>query len=341
MTQREGIVGLSALSAEQLPPKKAFETAGNAGWRLLRLDANWRAQVVAQELSEGLTVATAKDGAACTVHVNGKPLATLERPDPQALREGLAVILGYADLRLDRAAEIVAQRGDVISFISASLPLDAVRTPRTIELLLAAQRMTEGVLQAMKVRLGVPRPSLMHPAVQPMIATPTHDAYPSGHATQSFMCAQVLRVLMGRARHEHVGQGDDSATDRATRDYIDRTAARVTQNRTVAGLHYPADNASGAVLGRQMALHFLARLRASLDGDPDLAAVPDAKVRTFGSEAWVAEGPGKAKADDEDPHSIPAKDFAAGTMDGMGGAPGLWAALEAGEVPDSKPAPLT
>ena len=272
-----------------------FRLRGDLGRRVMRLDPGYRAQVIGFELQEGLGVSLvettpdpaggngkaspAAPGLAAVVTVTERPLLHLERPDPAMLRAELPIVMGYTDLRLERSAEIIAQRSDVISYVGSCLPLDPLRTPRTIEFLLIAQTLTEGCMQSVKAVLGVPRPGEVHPAIQPMIATPSHGSYPSGHATQAFMCAAVLPALTGR-----IGKAHEKA-----RQYMNKAAARVAQNRTVSGLHYPSDSAAGATLGRQLGTYLLARIRAGLDDEPGVLEGQELpSSRTLGATAWAA-----------------------------------------------------
>ena len=81
--------------------------------------------------------------------------------------------------------------------------------------------------------------------IQPMVATPGHSSYPAGHATQGEMLKLVLASLLGlSSTSETYGQ-------------LDRLAARIAENRVVAGLHYPVDNEQGRILGAWLAWYFL------------------------------------------------------------------------------------
>lgn len=79
--------------------------------------------------------------------------------------------------------------------------------------------------------------------VQPMIQTPDHSSYPSGHACEAFAVASVLCRMMGA---EPLAVLKDPKEPRHT---LFRLAARIAENRTVAGVHFPMDNLAGAMLG--------------------------------------------------------------------------------------------
>ena len=163
--------------------------------------------------------------------------------------------MGYADLRSDRGAEILAQRSDVISFVATCLPLDAERAPLTIELLLAAQRLTGDVVQTVKALLGVPRPATMHPAIQPMIATPLARGLP-------FRPRDAGLHVRPRSCPPFAG-GPDTRESKLTSGVPPRAWHRTAPS---LGFTTPPTAAAGAVLGRQVGRHLLARLAAAPAG---------------------------------------------------------------------------
>jgi len=113
-------------------------------------------------------------------------------------------------------------------------------------LLTALDAAAPAIVQA-KAICSVLRPVDLSPQINPVIKTPGHSAYPSGHATQAFLLAEILATLDPTA----------SAIYR-------RQAARIAQNRTVAGMHYPVDSRAGALLGSALAHQFMGRIAPSL-----------------------------------------------------------------------------
>jgi hypothetical protein len=97
--------------------------------------------------------------------------------------------------------------------------------------------------------------------IQPMIATPGHGALPAAHAVEAFIVAEVIKHLV-----------DPGAQNMDLRRVLDRGAARISVNRTVAGVHFPADSLSGAMLGQTLGEYFCARAGA---GTPVQAATFD------------------------------------------------------------------
>jgi hypothetical protein len=83
----------------------------------------------------------------------------------------------------------------------------------------------------------------LSPQVQPMILTPGHGSFPSGHSTENHMIARILWELRGR----EPGIGEQ----------LMRLAARIAVNRTVAGVHFPVDTAAGQVLGLALGRYFI------------------------------------------------------------------------------------
>jgi hypothetical protein len=90
--------------------------------------------------------------------------------------------------------------------------------------------------------------------VQPMLTTPGHGSFPSGHSTQAFMLARLLDGILNLQLN---------APSMAEQLY--RQASRIATNRVVAGLHFPADGIAGRMLGHTIAEYILARLNVSPD----------------------------------------------------------------------------
>jgi hypothetical protein len=53
---------------------------------------------------------------------------------------------------------------------------------------------------------------------------------------------------------------------------MERMAARIAINRTVAGVHFPVDSAAGAALGRMLAIYLAERFSASMEDSPQQGA---------------------------------------------------------------------
>ena len=84
------------------------------------------------------------------------------------------------------------------------------------------------------------RPSQLDENLVTVIPNPAHAAYPSGHASQTYMIALVL-----------------SEFDPENADKYKQFAVDVAHRREIAGVHYPSDSDAG----RQLAIDVLERLR--------------------------------------------------------------------------------
>jgi hypothetical protein len=181
-----------------------------------------------------------------------QPLVTLIRPSEEIFKAQLECVNGYSDLREDRASEVLAQIDGPAAFLSSIAYLRVDRTRWTLELLDAALRLAEFVEMRLKHALACRRPIEYSPQVQPMVLTPSHGSLPSGHATESFTGAIVLWSLLRASKLEPYA--NDSLGDQ-----LMRQAARIAINRTVAGVHFPADSAAGAILGVTLGRYLVAR----------------------------------------------------------------------------------
>lgn len=181
----------------------------------------------------------------------GEPVVTLLRPknvDAQTMRNQVRLVYEYAELRPDRQAEVLSQIPQLVSYWTSIAGLHPSRTKYTLELMGVAIRLAIHVEMRFKHAFAVPRPVQFSPQVQPMIQTPSHSAFPSGHATEAHCVAATLMAVSGQSPQTPVGQ------------MLLRQAARIAINRTVAGVHFPIDSFSGQALG--LALADLLRARA-------------------------------------------------------------------------------
>lgn len=248
MRSRDAIVGTEDLTG-QIP---APPTRPQVPW-LARLDPDDRRAILRAELTEDLSVTQPDaDSVAvlCRVRADAPTLedmARFRRPRPDQFRDALPMVGHYAELRPDRAPEIEVQTRALMPFFAAIQPLEPARHPALIEVLDLAMDLTTAVVMRVKLALACPRPTRFSEQVQPMIACPTHPTLPSGHATQAFCLAALLTRLPA------------PQAELRAQDQLMRLACRIAVNRTVAGVHFPADSAAGAVLGLQLAHYLLAR----------------------------------------------------------------------------------
>ena len=174
-------------------------------------------------------------------------IVTMTAPSIGFFKSQLRHVLEQAELRDDRATEILSQLGLPIAFWSAIANLHPSRTPKTLELLDAAFRLANFVEMRFKHALACNRPLEHSSQVQPMILTPGHGSLPSGHSTEAFTVANVLVAFL------ELKAGD------VQREQLMRQAARIAINRQIAGVHFPVDSGAGQVLGSALAEYFLFR----------------------------------------------------------------------------------
>lgn len=261
LTVREAILPPAALVA---PDCRAAPGCPAPVERLLRLEPEFAGAVLLAAMQDVLTVQA--ESPRVTVGLRtGAALVEAVGPADGALAGQVAAVAGYADLRPERLAEIVAQADDLGGFFDA---VTGVPGPATGLLLDLAADLATSVAQRIKLALAVPRPVTLSAAVQPILPTPGHGSFPSGHATQAFAMAAVLDDLTGGPDGTGPWQGP-----------LWRLAARIAVNRTVAGLHYPLDSAFGAVLGVTLGRAILSCAGAG-------GVVP----QRFDAVAWLTRG---------------------------------------------------
>lgn len=213
-----------------------------------------------EELVEGLSVSADKRGKRATVsfanlqssRISNKVFVDLRGPDQELLKRQLELVAAYADLRADRLPEIVDQLAAPVAYWSSVLGLAAHRHTRTLQLIDLAIGLAIHVEMRIKHIFAVRRPGEFSPQIQPVIPTPGHGSWPSGHATEAFAVAPMLEALLNQARP---GKHDGTACHLQ----LQRLAARIAINRTVAGVHYPVDSAAGRLLGTSLAEFLVAR----------------------------------------------------------------------------------
>ena len=142
-----------------------------------------------------------------------------------------------------------------------------------------AMRFANTAHMRFKAELQCPRPVELSAQVQPMILTPGHNSLPSGHATEAYMTAFILRELRGEA----LGSGLDTQ--------LQRQAARIAINRTVAGVHYPIDSVAGRILGTCLAEYFLARCDSARQKTFNARAFEPSQYQATADFDWTAPLP--------------------------------------------------
>ncbi len=225
--------------------------------------------------------------------IDGINIVNLVTPEIEAFENQLIWLRNYADLRFDRIGEINLQLGDILSFMGIAQRLDAAGRRYTLELLTAVQSLCYSLELQIKHYCWAPRPMDFSPLVQPIIQTPDHSSFPSGHATEAFALATVLNGLSHK--------GTSLQDQIANADVPFRIAHRVAVNRTVAGVHFPIDSAAGATLGCMIGDAVLATLdprkplQAAFSEGGQFDRQSDFLLSTLNTSGWAA---GNSKVED-------------------------------------------
>lgn len=138
------------------------------------------------------------------------------------------LVLYQKTLRDKAAPEILQQSKAFQAYFCAQLGIWPRTYPNTYLLLKMAARIGELVMVKLKRHHEYPRPSQLYPRLTPLIPVPGHSSYPSGHS--------LIGHLMAYTAIDIVPNMGDAPTV---------LAARIAQNREVAGVHYDFDSAGG------------------------------------------------------------------------------------------------
>ncbi|WP_353298844.1 vanadium-dependent haloperoxidase [Sulfitobacter pacificus] len=203
------------------------------------LSESRRLQVLMGELSCQFAVSGSFGNAMLSVG-GVSDVCSIKTPKKKFFESQLKFLRDYSDLRNDRMAEIIIQLDDIRSFFGAQLPMNPWQRKATAHLLALTQSIAIQVEMQVKHYCYVLRPAEYSKYIQPIIQTPDHSAFPSGHATEAFALATVLYKLAGTQSLANGLKGPSSPF---------RLAHRIAVNRTIAGVHFPVDSAAGATLG--------------------------------------------------------------------------------------------
>lgn len=106
----------------------------------------------------------------------------------------------------------------------------------TLALFHTILQITEYVGLQYKDMFARTRPSLVEPALRPLLPVPPHFAYPSNH---SFQCHSIA-LIFERYFPQHPASGE-----------LHLIAERIAENREWAGLHYRSDTQAGEMLAER------------------------------------------------------------------------------------------
>jgi len=152
-----------------------------------------------------------------------------------------------------RLAEIVAQGQNLELYWSNLLMIGPARR-HTTTLVTLAMEVGHIVGMYWKDKHKRARPVQVFPAVMPAIPTPGHPSYPSNHSFQSHLIAHILTSLFEASRSEK----EDAAKKEVVQKKAEvakamkaphfAMAARIGENREIAGVHFPSDTDAGKQL---------------------------------------------------------------------------------------------
>jgi hypothetical protein len=217
------LTGSDIFPSETAPNYKGAQQAANA----MRFREFWDAELRASiYLNEFLTT-----NPAWMAHV-ARRLAPLHRKLHEEKGKQLRDVIRASDEREPRFAEIIDQNDGegVVKYFTGMLMLDAGGARATYALLRVARRIGEIVVMCLKEHFHEARPSEVCPAIVPMFDPPITPSFPAGHALQSHLIAALLALTRPSAE-----------------ELLEDLADRIAYNRTVAGVHYLADNEGGRV----------------------------------------------------------------------------------------------
>jgi membrane-associated phospholipid phosphatase len=205
-------------------------------------------------MMHGITLRKAPSGSAFQVLSGPSLIAEIGRPKKTTFEKQIPLVLSWAELRNERATEIMAQIDPQYAFWSSIVYLHPDRTRRTFELINIVLQFCVYVEMRFKHALACYRPVEYNAQVQPMLTTPGHGTFPMGHATQAYAVAHVLKSLLklNPAKPAHA----------RVIEQLERQMARITTNRVIAGVHFPVDSMAGRMLGVALGEYFVGRCKA-------------------------------------------------------------------------------
>lgn len=206
-----------------------------------RLGQKPRAAVAVFELISTVSVTSAAGAVELTA--GAASLVRMSRPSRAYFENQLGLVESRAAQRDRRYTEILTQVAPPLAYYASIVNLQADRHPHTLLLLNTALDFTYAVAARFKHALACPRPSEYSAFIQPMIEVPLHPSFPAGHAVEGHVLAGLLTRMVAAS----------GRTDATTGLALRRSAARIADNRVVAGLHFPIDLVAGRLLGDALA----------------------------------------------------------------------------------------
>jgi acid phosphatase (class A) len=184
----------------------------------------------------------------------------LKPDDSEArLQAEVKALLALVPKRAARKDEILAQMADVTTPFMRVLMAEGPGRPGIQALAVTGVVIGTMVSMYWKDEHKRARPVQVYPGLMPIIPTPPHSSYPSGHALESHLIAGLL----GKAASEaQVGDGKDRPAPQrdllGLRDLLTKLAERIAANREIAGVHFKSDSVASEKLAQALLPSILA-----------------------------------------------------------------------------------
>ncbi|MFN3132447.1 phosphatase PAP2 family protein [Roseibium sp.] len=181
-------------------------------------------------------------------------LIQMTRPTISDFQRQLDRVRDYADLRGDRFNEIHSQVGYPVPYFGTIVALHPERNRYTLEFLALTLAIASIISMRTKHAMACRRPDQLSAQVQPIIPTPGHGTLPGAHSVEAFVIVEVLSSILKLRPNDQ------------RRKFMLRQAARISDNRVIAGVHYPVDSIAGALLGQTLGEYICARAGVEREG---------------------------------------------------------------------------
>jgi hypothetical protein len=174
---------------------------------------------------------------------SGVPAQSMSR---RHLEDQILSMLDLMPEREERFLEIIDQddADGAVNYWLGMLKIDPARHPMTYLMVRVGRRIGEHVVMCLKGDFASPRPSQLCPSLVPMIDPPVTPSFPAGHAVQAYLISCLLAYSLPRIPQQDTSLGPEKAFGP-----LFDLADRVSENRVVAGLHYPTDIVAGKAVG--------------------------------------------------------------------------------------------
>jgi acid phosphatase (class A) len=155
-------------------------------------------------------------------------------------------MLELAPEREERFMEIIDQddADGAANYWLGMLQISPARNPATYLMMRVGRRIGEHVVMCLKGYFRAARPSQLCPAILPMIDPPATPSFPAGHAVQAYLMSYLLAYSLPNIPQHTTPKKLDAAEGS-----LFDLGYRVSQNRVVAGLHFPIDITAGRAVG--------------------------------------------------------------------------------------------